>query len=92
MSAAGSSRRHTAAERKKISRSMRAYHARIKKALRTQDQLDRTGNAVSLWLGHTTVTTTATYLNATTHMLHELNERVPLALVKGQEIAAYALS
>lgn len=29
------------------------------------------------------MTTTATYLNATTQLLHELNERGPLALVKG---------
>ncbi len=39
-------------------------------------------HAVSRWLGHTKLTTTDTYLNATTQLLHELNERVPLALVK----------
>jgi integrase len=36
-------------------------------------------HAVSRWLGHTKLTTTDTYLNATTRLLHELNERVPLA-------------
>jgi integrase len=40
-------------------------------------------HAVSRWLGHAKLTTTDTYLNATTRLLHELNERVPLALVKG---------
>jgi integrase len=39
-------------------------------------------HAVSRWLGHTKLTTTDTYLNATTQLLHELNERRPLALVK----------
>lgn len=39
-------------------------------------------HAVSRWLGHTKLTTTDTYLNATTQLLHELNERKPLALVK----------
>jgi hypothetical protein len=29
------------------------------------------------------VTTTHTYLNAMTQLLHELNERTPLTLVKG---------
>jgi hypothetical protein len=29
------------------------------------------------------LTTTDTYLNATTRLLHELDERVPLTLVKG---------
>jgi hypothetical protein len=33
-------------------------------------------------LGHTKLTTTDTYLNGTTRLLHELNERVPLTLVK----------
>jgi integrase len=36
---------------------------------------------VALWLGHTKITTTSTYLNASTQRLHELNERTPLALV-----------
>ncbi len=40
-------------------------------------------HAVSRWLGHTKLTTTDTYLNAPTQLLHELNERVPLTLVKG---------
>lgn len=36
---------------------------------------------VSFWLGHTKVTTTSTYLNATKRRLHELNRRrSPLAL------------
>ena len=40
-------------------------------------------HAVSRWLGHTKLTTTDTYLNATTQLLHELNERAPLlTLVK----------
>jgi integrase len=39
-------------------------------------------HAVSRWLGHSKLTTTDTYLNATTRLLHYLNERVPLALVK----------
>jgi integrase len=39
-------------------------------------------HAVSRWLGHTKLTTTDTYLNATTQLLHELNERKPLMLVK----------
>lgn len=39
-------------------------------------------HAVSRWLWHSKLTTTDTYLNATTKLLHELNERVPLALVK----------
>jgi integrase len=39
-------------------------------------------HAVSRWLGHTKLTTTDTYLNATTQLLHELNERKPLALVR----------
>jgi integrase len=39
-------------------------------------------HAVSRWLGHTKISTTDTYLNATTRLLHELNERVSLALVK----------
>jgi integrase len=38
---------------------------------------------VALWLGHSKITTTSTYLNASTQRLHELNERVPLTLVKG---------
>ncbi|HYB95021.1 MAG TPA: site-specific integrase [Vicinamibacterales bacterium] len=37
---------------------------------------------VALWLGHTKITTTSTYLNASTQRLHELNERTPLALVR----------
>jgi site-specific recombinase XerD len=37
---------------------------------------------VSRWLGHTKLTTTDTYLNATTQLLRELNERKPLALVR----------
>jgi integrase len=32
-------------------------------------------HAVSRWLGHTKLTTTDTYLNATTQLLHELNAR-----------------
>jgi integrase len=40
-------------------------------------------HAVSHWLGHTKITTTATYLNATVRLLHELNERKPLTLVRG---------
>ena len=40
-------------------------------------------HAVSRWLGHTMLTTTDIYLNATTRLLHDLNERVPLTLVKG---------
>jgi integrase len=39
-------------------------------------------HAVSRWLGHSKLTTTDTYLNATTQLLHELNERKPLVLVK----------
>jgi integrase len=39
-------------------------------------------HAVLRWLGHTKLTTTDTYLNATTQLLHELNERKPLKLVK----------
>jgi integrase len=39
-------------------------------------------HAVSRWLGHSKLTTTDTYLNATTKLLHDLNERVPLALVR----------
>src|SRR5713226_2396652 len=39
-------------------------------------------HAVSRWLGHTKLTATDTYLNATTQLLHELNERRPLALVR----------
>jgi hypothetical protein len=31
---------------------------------------------------HTKLTTTDIYLNATTQLLHELNERVPLTLVR----------
>jgi integrase len=40
-------------------------------------------HAVSRWLGHTKLTTTDTYLNATTRLLHDLNERVALKLVRG---------
>ena len=32
-------------------------------------------HAVSLWLGHTTLTTTARYLNADIGQLHALNDR-----------------
>jgi integrase len=39
-------------------------------------------HAVSRWLGHSKLTTTDTYLNATTRLLHDLNERVQLALVR----------
>lgn len=39
-------------------------------------------HAVSRWLGHTKLTTTDTYLNATTRLLHELNERPALTLVR----------
>jgi integrase len=39
-------------------------------------------HAVSAWLGHTKLETTAKYLNVTAQYLHELNERVPLTLVK----------
>jgi integrase len=38
-------------------------------------------HAVSRWLGHTKLTTTDTYLNATTQLLHELNERAPVAAI-----------
>jgi integrase len=38
-------------------------------------------HAVSQWLGHASITTTARYLNVGTDYLHELNERKPLALV-----------
>jgi len=37
---------------------------------------------VSRWLGHTKLTMTDTYLSATTQLLHELNERKPLTLVR----------
>jgi integrase len=39
-------------------------------------------HAVSAWLGHTKLETTAKYLNVTTQYLHELNERKPLTLVR----------
>ena len=39
-------------------------------------------HAISHWLGHTKLATTDTYLNATKRLLHELNERVPLTLVR----------
>jgi integrase len=39
-------------------------------------------HAVSAWLGHANVTTTARYLNVKSDYLHELNERAPLVLVK----------
>ena len=39
-------------------------------------------HAVSAWLGHANVTTTARYLNVKADYLHELNERAPLTLVK----------
>jgi site-specific recombinase XerD len=39
-------------------------------------------HAVSAWLGHTKLETTAKYLKVTTQHLHELNERVPLKLVR----------
>jgi hypothetical protein len=40
-------------------------------------------HAVSRWLGHTKPTATDKCLNATTQLLHELNERKPRTLVKG---------
>src|SRR5262245_56949921 len=40
-------------------------------------------HAVSKWMGPSKIDTTSTYLNAETRLLHELNERVPLTLVKG---------
>lgn len=39
-------------------------------------------HAVSKWLGHSKIDTTSTYLNAENKLLHELNEHVPLTLVK----------
>jgi hypothetical protein len=39
-------------------------------------------HAVFVWLGHTKLETTAKYLNLTMQYLHELNERVPLTLVR----------
>jgi integrase-like protein len=39
-------------------------------------------HAVSAWLGHTKLETTAKYLNVTAQYLHELNERKPLMLVR----------
>jgi hypothetical protein len=39
-------------------------------------------HAVSVFLGHSNVTTTARYLNVKADYLHELNERAPLRLVK----------
>jgi len=39
-------------------------------------------HAVSVWLGHTKLETTAKYLNVTTQYLHDLNERKPLTLVR----------
>jgi integrase len=39
-------------------------------------------HAVSIWLGHANVTTTARYVNVKSDYLHELNERAPLMLVK----------
>jgi site-specific recombinase XerD len=39
-------------------------------------------HAVSAWLGHAKRETTAKYLNVTTQYLHELNDRVPLTLVR----------
>jgi integrase len=39
-------------------------------------------HAVSVWLGHTKISTTEKYLNVKTDYLHELNERKPLTLVK----------
>jgi hypothetical protein len=38
-------------------------------------------HAVSAWLGHTKLETTAKYLNVTAQYLHELNGRVPLTIV-----------
>jgi integrase len=39
-------------------------------------------HAVSVWLGHTKISTTEKYLNVKTDYLHELNERKPLTLVR----------
>jgi len=39
-------------------------------------------HAVSVWLGHANVTTTARYLNVKDDYLQELTERKPLTLVK----------
>jgi hypothetical protein len=39
-------------------------------------------HAVSAWLGHSNITTTARYLNVKDDYLQELIERKPLALVK----------
>jgi len=39
-------------------------------------------HAVSVWLGHTKLETTAKYLNGTPQYLHELNERKPLTRVR----------
>jgi len=35
---------------------------------------------------HTKQETTATFLNVTTQCVHELNDRVPLTLVKGRHV------
>lgn len=40
-------------------------------------------HAVSRWLGHTKLTTTDTYLNATAQLLHGLNGRPSLTLANG---------
>ena len=47
---------------------------------------------VSAWLGHTKLETTAKYLNVTAQYLHELNERVPLTLVKARSYLINARS
>ncbi len=39
-------------------------------------------HAVSLWLGHTDLTTTARYLNADVGQLHALNDRLVPAAVR----------
>ena len=39
-------------------------------------------HAVTVWLGYADVTTTARYLNVKDDYLNELNERVPLTVVK----------
>jgi integrase len=38
--------------------------------------------AISKWLGHSKIDTTSKYLNAEDKLLHELNERVALRIVK----------
>jgi integrase len=41
-------------------------------------------HAVSVWLGHTKISTTEKYLNVKTDYLHELNERVALTIVRAR--------